>query len=192
MCIGKGMIIRKGQRHPDYAMDSNDHSPLVKLLHLRDDKPIETRNFIRIELWPCDSLTSTNPDDWEFKIDEQGYLPAWFEDKKEDWEYKCLRILTKKIIPTWIKKGVGRYLDLRGTQVKSLGSLQSVGGYLDLEGTQVKSLGSLQSVGGFLYLEGTQVKSLGSLQSVGGYLDLRGTQVKSLPKKLKVNGRIYR
>jgi len=31
MCIGKAMIIRKGQRHPDYLMDSNDHAPLVDL-----------------------------------------------------------------------------------------------------------------------------------------------------------------
>lgn len=151
MCIGKAMIIRKGQQQPDYAIDSNDHQPLVKLLHLRDDKPAELRNFIRIELWPKNSLTSTNPNDWEFRIDETGNLPSWFEDHRDDWQRECLRILTKTIIPRWVKKGVGGSLDLEGTQVKSLGSLQSVGGFLYLTGTQVKSLPKTLKVKSAIY-----------------------------------------
>lgn len=119
MCIGKGMIIRKGRISPDYALDSNDHSPLVKKLKLKDDK-LEDRDFVRIELWPKNSLTSTKEKDWGFRVDEAGTLPLWFRKTQEDWRLKCLAVLFDKIIPKWVKKGVGGSLDLGGTQVKSL------------------------------------------------------------------------
>ncbi len=211
MCIGKGMIVRRFQEEPDYLMDSNDHAPLVEVLGLKDNKLVD-RNFVRIELWPTDELTSTNPDDWDFKVDEEGTLPSWFEEKQDYWQEKCLTVLVSSIIPQWVKKGVGDslYLEgtqikslgqlksvgdslyLRGTQIKSLGQLKSVGGSLYLRGTQIKSLGQLKSVGGWLNLEGTQIKSLGQLKSVGGWLNLEGTQIKSLPKSLKVDGNIYK
>jgi len=211
MCIGKAMIICKGQRYPDYVMDSNDHKPLVKKLKLTDERPAILRNFIRVELSPLNSLTSTRPADWDVHIDECGDLPAWFEDKKADWEYKCIKIMTEKIVPSWIKDGVSGSLDLRHTQVKTLGSLKSVEGSLCLWGTQIKTLGSLKDVGDSLYLQSTQIKTLGSLESVGdslylrdvqiktlgflksvgGYLGLQNTQVRTLPKNLKVSGTIY-
>jgi len=211
MCVGKAMIIRKGQRYPDYVMDSNDHKPLVIKLKLTDERPAMLRNFIRVELSPLNSLTSTKPADWDVYIDECGDLPAWFEDKKADWEYKCTKIMTEKIVPSWIKDGingslnlqdteirtlgslksVGGYLNLRGTQVRTLGSLRSVNGSLDLWGTQVKTLGSLRSVGCFLYLQGTQIRTLGSLESIGGSLDLQNTQVKTLGSLKNVGGYLY-
>ena len=49
MCIGKGMLVRRGKKWPDYAMDSNDHQPLVEGLGLKDDK-LDDRDFVRIEL----------------------------------------------------------------------------------------------------------------------------------------------
>ena len=68
---------------------------------------------------------------------------------------------------------VGENLDLNGCKnLTSFGNLTSVGGYLDLEGTNIKSLGNLTSVGGDLVLYGTKIKSLGNLTSVGGYLSL--------------------
>jgi len=77
---------------------------------------------------------------------------------------------------------VGGYLNLNGTQFKSLGNLQSVGRslYLYLYGAQIESIGNLKSVGGDLNLSYIQIESLGNLQSVGGYLNLRETKIKSL------------
>ena len=120
MCIGKAFIIRKGQRHPDYLMDSNNHAPLVESLGLRDDKPVELKNFIRVEMLPLGSLTSEDPKDWQFSIDEIGRLPDWFEEKISDWEDKCKNLLTKVIVPSWIKDGVGGSLDLRDTKITTV------------------------------------------------------------------------
>ena len=143
MCFGKGMNIRKDEHYPDYLWDSNNHEPLVEKFNLKDDT-ILRRNFIRIELLPLNSLTSQNPDDWDFHIDETETLPDWFVESKSDWEYKCKHELVTIIIPKWIKEGVGGSLDLQNTQVKDLGKLTSVGGSLDLRGTQVKDLGKVR------------------------------------------------
>jgi hypothetical protein len=82
-------------------------------------------------------------------------------------------------------------LDLRETDIKSLGNLTSVGGNLDLFGTEIESLGNLTSVGGYLYLYGTEIKSLGNLTSVGGSLDLFGTEIESLGNLTSVGGYLY-
>jgi len=139
MCIGKGMIIRRGQIWPDYVMSSNDHQPLVEKFKLEDDKLID-RDFVRIELLPLNSLTSIKPKDWEFRVDEVGTLPTWFRKTQVDWEFKCKELLVKKIIPNWVKNGVSGSLYLQGTPLKSLGQLKSVGGYLYLQGTPLKRL----------------------------------------------------
>ena len=86
---------------------------------------------------------------------------------------------------------IGRYLDLRGTPIKSLGNLTSVGGFLDLHGTEIKSLGNLKSVGGNLNLYITPIESLGNLQSVGGYLDLSYTPIESFGNLQSVGGNLY-
>jgi hypothetical protein len=83
---------------------------------------------------------------------------------------------------------IGGDLDLRETQIESLGNLQSVGGHLDLRRTQIKSLGNLISVGGNLNLYQTPIESLGNLQSVGGGLDLGDTPIKSLGNLTSVGG----
>jgi small nuclear ribonucleoprotein (snRNP)-like protein len=74
---------------------------------------------------------------------------------------------------------IGGDLNLRGTNIKSLGNLLSVGGYLSLYKTKIESLGNLQSVGNYLNLYGTNIESLGDLRSVGGGLNLHGTKIKS-------------
>jgi len=117
--------------------------------------------------------------------------------------------------------GVGEvfdgYLDLRGTQIKSLGNLKSVDGSMDLRNTQIEDLGNLTWVANDLYLTNTPIKDLGNLKhvdgdlflnycdnltdlgnlkSVGGYLYLRGTPIsRTMPKydikkKIKVRGEI--
>jgi hypothetical protein len=178
------MIIRRGQRRPDYVLNSNGHDPLIKKFKLKDDRLID-RKFVRIECLPLGSLTSVDPSDWEVNVDEHGTLPGWFEEKQHDWSYKCLKLLTRIIIPKWITDGVGGSLYLRGTKVTSLGTLTSVGGSLYLEDTKVTSLGKLTSVGRFLDLRDTKVTSLGKLTSVGRSLDLRDTKVTSVPESLK-------
>jgi hypothetical protein len=71
-------------------------------------------------------------------------------------------------------------LDLRRTDIESLGNLTSVGGDLNLKHSEIESLGNLTSVGGYFNLKGTKIKSLGNLTSVGGYFNLEGTKIKSL------------
>ena len=140
MCIGKAFIIVRSKSHPQYDMESNDHQPIVEKLKLEDNRPAILRNFIRIEMLPLGSLTSISPENWSYKIDEPGELPSWFEDKAQDWAAKCMDLMRRVIIPSWISDGVGGSLDLQGTQVSDLGQLTSVGGYLDLHGTQVSSV----------------------------------------------------
>jgi hypothetical protein len=92
---------------------------------------------------------------------------------------------------------IGGDLDLRGTDIKSLGNLQSVGGYLYLVDTKIESLGNLQSVGGDLYLFENKIESLGALQYVGGNLFLRDTQIskkyseEEIRQMVNVGGDIY-
>ena len=74
MCIGKGMIVTRTHDKPLYLMDSNDHEPIIKKFHLRDKKLIG-RDFVRIEMLPCGSLTSMKREDWEVRIDETDTLP---------------------------------------------------------------------------------------------------------------------
>jgi hypothetical protein len=181
------MIVRKGQRWPDYLLDSNDHAPLVAKFYL-DDRKLVDRNFVRIECLPLGSLTSLSRNKWEIRVDEQGTLPSWFEEKQEDWFVKCCDRLIKRIIPKWIADGVGGSLDLRDTKVTSLGKLTSVGGDLDLFNTKVTSLGKLTRVGGYLCLTNTKVTSLGKLISVGGDLNLTNTKVTSLGTLISVGG----
>ena len=101
-----------------------------------------------------------------------------------DWDL-LQRYMEKKGNPKYSIEGD---LDLRGTAIESLGSLQSVGGDLDLYETPIESLENLQSVGGYLSLYGTPIKSLGNLQSVGGNLNLYGTPIESLGNLQSVGG----
>ena len=82
-------------------------------------------------------------------------------------------------------------LNLRYSDVKSLGNLTSVGEYLDLAYTDIESLGNLTSVGGFLWLMYSDIKSLENLTSVGGNLDLaRCKNLTSLGNLTSVGGHL--
>jgi len=186
MCIGKGMIVTRVHGEPLFRMDSNDHAPIVEKFNLRDTKLVD-RDWVRIELLPCGDLFSTKEADWEYRVDEEGTLPAWYEETAEAWIDRCLRTLFTKIIPAWKKDGVGGDLYLRDTQIKSLPDNLKVGGWLYLWDTQIKSLPDNLKVGGWLYLRDTQIKSLPKNLKVGGWLDLQGTQIKEdeVPRHLK-------
>jgi hypothetical protein len=86
-------------------------------------------------------------------------------EKQEVIEIPSLKIFGKHNGVAWIR--LQEFLEKRGNPP------YSIGGYLNLRETQIKSLGNLQSVGGWLDLYETPIESLGNLTSVGGSLDLR-------------------
>ena len=110
------------------------------------------------------------------------------------WE-ALQKFLERKGNPLYSFEG---YLNLRGTNIESLGNLTSVGNSLDLRTTNIESLGNLTSVGGSLNLIGCKkLTSLGNLTSVGGILDLKRTPISrkysraEIRQLVKVDGDIY-
>jgi hypothetical protein len=67
-------------------------------------------------------------------------------------------------------------LDLQSCKnLVSLGDLEYVGDFLDLRDTDIKTLGKLKYVGRWLSLSDSDIVSLGNLEYVGGWLDLGRT-----------------
>jgi hypothetical protein len=104
---------------------------------------------------------------------------------------------------------IGGNLDLRDSDVKSLGNLvrvegdlnltdcknlvslgdlEYVGDFLDLRGTDIKTLGNLEYVGGGLGLSSCDIVSLGNLEYVGGWLSLSDSDIVSLGNLEYVGG----
>lgn len=88
-------------------------------------------------------------------------------------------------------ESVGGDFNLTYTLIESLGNLKYVGGYLSLKETSITSLGNLEKVGTALYLEGTPITSLGELKSVGDDLDLDSSKIKSLGNLKSVGENLY-
>jgi hypothetical protein len=67
------------------------HEDLVAEVKL-EDKKLEERDFVRIEISPKDIQKATrNRDDWNFKLDENKSIPSWYEKnvvaaQKACWE----------------------------------------------------------------------------------------------------------
>jgi N12 class adenine-specific DNA methylase len=85
-------------------------------------------------------------------------------------------------------QSIGGNAYFKGSQVQSLGNLQSIGGYANFNGSPITSLGNLQSIGGNAYFEDSQVQSLGNLQSIGGNAYFNGSQVQSLGNLQSIGG----
>ena len=189
MCIGISGIIHRG-RYPLLWVGSNSHTKILKHFNLTDDQPVELRKFVKFELHPSGCLTSIDPADWVFVLDEDD-RPDWFIES--DWDSRCIAAAMRDIIPEWIKDGCPCSLNLVDTNVTSLGNLQSVGGYLNcMYCSKFSSLGSLKSVGGYLdcfYCK--NLASLGNLKLVGGYLDLRHCNKLPSISHIEVEGDIY-
>ena len=147
MCIGKGLLAIRNTDSPVYALDSNDHAPLVKPKGLSDDKPYETRDFVRIECLPKVSLPSLKPADWEIRWDEPNGLPGWFEDEQELWRDRSYKTLLEIILPEWIENGIGGDLSLSGTLCKSSGDIKSIGGYFYARDASAKLIAELKDKG---------------------------------------------
>ena len=148
MCKGISGFCHK-QRGVLVTPKSNSHTKIAEILGIKDNKRVEFRQFVKFELHPLGSLTSTKKKDWKFVLDEDE-RPDWFFE--DDWSDRCKKICFEFIIAEWVKGGCECSLDLRGTSVSDLGQLQSVGGYLDLEGTPVsKEMASKVKVGRNIY-----------------------------------------
>jgi hypothetical protein len=122
---------------------SDGHEDIIEKHKLKDDLIKEKREWLRIELHPLNSLTSTTPEDWTFILDEGRPLPGWYDCELA--KSACIENLIKEInngryTGEWKGLSVGGYLYLRGTQIKELPDNLSVGGSLDLQGTQIKEL----------------------------------------------------
>ena len=85
---------------------------------------------------------------------------------------------------------IGGDLNLRRTDIESLGNLVRVEGDLDLyECKNTLSLGNLEIVGGSLNLASCKnLQSLGDLRYVGGFLDLSSSDIVSLGNLEYVGG----
>jgi hypothetical protein len=127
-------------------------------------------------------------------MEEQKVLHIPSMKAFDDDRYLLQKFLKKKGNPPY---SIGGNLDLDGTEIKSLGNLQSVGSNLYLRYSDIESLGNLQSVGGNLYLRYSDIESLGNLQSVGNDLNIYGTPLskkyseKEIRQMVQVGGDIY-
>jgi hypothetical protein len=64
-------------------------------------------------------------------------------------------------------------LNLRFSDIKSLGNLTSVGGYLNMEYSKIKDLGNLTSVGGYLYLGKTPLSRKYTEEKIRSMIEVR-------------------
>jgi hypothetical protein len=132
---------------------------------------------------------SEQDDDWDFEASDEWNLSPEDEELLShyngEWELTDEGLILKDD------------LDLRGTNIQSLGSLKSINGGLDLFDSEIKSLGNLQYVGNWLNLRGTKIESLGNLKFVEGNLHLRETPLarkyteKEIRQMVNVGGGIY-
>lgn len=104
MCKAKSFICIKGEDTPRWSPNHDSHGKLIKELGLKD-KELHLRNFVKIEYFPKNDNWFSPSDEWEFFIDEQETLPAWFEEDKKLWEDRCWNVIKKKFFPL-IKCGI--------------------------------------------------------------------------------------
>jgi hypothetical protein len=76
------------------------------------------------------------------------------------------------------------------SKIKYLGSLQTIGGYASFWDSKIKSLGNLQTIGGNAIFRNSQVESLGNLQAIGGDADFYEGKLKSLGNLQTIGGRM--
>jgi len=127
MCIGINALAVKGDDRVYRDEVNSGHGDLIEERGLRDDDLFH-RSFVRLEARPLGSLTSLDVKDWEIAVEEDGTLPAWFEEERDIWKDRLMGDvldIVKGIIRT------GRFdgsLELGGTQVKDLGQLSQLAG----------------------------------------------------------------
>jgi len=88
MCQYFSCIITKDLK-VHWSKKISAHEDLITELKL-EDKKLENRGFIRIEIAPKNENKMTrDPKDWQFKIDEENTLPEWFIEGRKKAEKAC-------------------------------------------------------------------------------------------------------
>ena len=123
-----------------------------------------------------------NEHQYKLLLEQDDILRIPFVAFGNDWDV-LQRFLNRRGNPPYM---IMDNLDLRRTDIESLGNLTSVGGDLNLKHSEIESLGNLTSVGGYFNLEGTKIKSLGNLTSVGLSLNLFNSEIESLGNLISV------
>ena len=79
MCQLKSCLVLKDRV---YCPDYDSHQDMLEELNISDTYENAARVFVRAELIPEKEEWWTNPDGWEFVID-QDIVPDWFEEDRE-------------------------------------------------------------------------------------------------------------
>ncbi len=121
MCRTGSVVLTKKFKvlaHPE----SDRHEDIIKKYQvehkLKDDSYGEHRDFMRIEITPNQTLTSINPGDWKYRLDENKPLPQWYcpEYAEKVAKEEFLKLIKNgRYVNDW--KGD---LDLRGTGITAL------------------------------------------------------------------------
>jgi hypothetical protein len=88
MCQYFSCIITKDLK-VHWTKKTTAHEEIIAEAKL-EDKKLENRDFVRIEISLKDTTKVTrNPDDWKFKVDEEDTLPEWFIENQKKVEKAC-------------------------------------------------------------------------------------------------------
>ena len=99
MCRFKSGIILKNKCVIAQA-DNDSHSELLIELKIEDTSENAMRKFVRAELVPVNDEWWTDPDAWEFTVD-QDIVPEWFENDKGRYENEF-----REAVKDWWKEHV--------------------------------------------------------------------------------------
>ena len=130
---------------------------------------------------------------YKLLLEQDDILRIPFAAFGNNWEV-LQKFLEKRGFPPY---EITDNLDLKYSEIESLGNLISVGGFLNLYKSIIEDLGNLTSVGGSLTLHTSKIESLGNLTSVGGNLYLRDTPLSreysedEIRSMVEVEGKIY-
>ena len=187
------------------------HSSLIKKYDLKEG-PLESRNFVKVEINPVSYLDSLNIKDWEYRVDEKSTLPGWYVEDEINYTNKAYQVLWEfikdvkktKIFPCSIDsriypkmlfseiiEKVNGYLYLDGTAATNLKNLKEVIGYFFLDTGYIVNLGKLEKVYGDFYIGKNVLTSLGNLKEVCGDFYLANNAVTHLGNLERVGGNFH-
>ena len=96
MCQFFSCIITKDLK-AHWSKRTMAHEDLLAELKL-EDKKLEERDFVRIEISPKDvKKVSRNRDDWTFKVDEERTLPNWYDENVVKCQGACWKAWEESI-----------------------------------------------------------------------------------------------
>ena len=97
MCDYFSCIITRDLNVHWLKQNPQDHQAIVDSTKL-DEKKLENRDFVRIEITPKDPAHITrNQDDWTLRIDEERTLPDWYEKNVAKATKACWKAWTESV-----------------------------------------------------------------------------------------------